>query len=117
MFVPAYLLIRTLRESIPTLRVTEAHPKALLHALKLPVWRPKNPTFSLNDSWQHIAAHFQLSGVAPETEHERDAVLAAVAAREGLSGRWKRNLATERSEQEFVLDDLLKGPVDYFWPS
>ena len=117
MFVPAYMLIAELREVHKAVPVTEAHPKALLHALGLPVWRPTLEYDLFSESWKTIARAFSLEGVPPSNEHERDAIVAAVCAREGYLGRWTVNLALERPSDEFALDNLLNGQVDYFWPS
>jgi hypothetical protein len=52
--------------------ITEAHPKAVLR-------------FDL-DNWDKVQKYFKLKGDTPLSERERDAVLAAVAAREGMTG-------------------------------
>jgi hypothetical protein len=116
MFVPAYLLIRDLRERFPEIRITEAHPKALLHALRLPVSRPRHDEAHFRAGWTTIADLFGLTGAQPRNEHERDAIVAALSAREGYSGRWPTDFARLRASGELALDDLFRGPVNYFWP-
>jgi predicted nuclease with RNAse H fold len=77
--VQGHMLIARARHLYPRLKITEAHPKAIVKALKL-------------NSWQIIARQFALKGSEPNTEHEQDAVLSAIAAREGFLGRWKIDL-------------------------
>jgi predicted nuclease with RNAse H fold len=101
--VQGHMLIARARTLYPSLQITEAHPKAIIMALKL-------------DSWQSIANKFALKGQNPPTEHERDAVLAAIAAREGFSGRWKRDLGTDRSASEQNPAELWFGKIHYWWP-
>jgi hypothetical protein len=88
------------------LPITEAHPKALLRALGL------NET----NSWPKLAERFSLKGDLPATEHERDAVLAAVAAREGFLKRWHRNLASDRFPSEQDPAKVPHAPIVYWWP-
>ena len=100
--VQGHMLAVRARENSPKLPITEAHPKALLKALKL-------------RSWNEISKAFSLQGSRPN-EHERDAVLAAVAAREGFCGRWKIDLAQTRDAREQDTSKLAFGNVNYWWP-
>ena len=95
-------LIARIREHFPAVRVTEVHPKALLIAMGL--------------SWIEFAARFS---VHPQhnSEHERDAIISAVAAREGFDGRWTRDLSTERLPSEQEPSEYWLNPVHYFWPN
>ena len=79
------LLASRLREAFPGLRITESHPKALLLALRL-------------DGVQFAARY----GIQTNwgNEHERDAAIAAVCAREGFEGRWPTDLAKQRDRSE-----------------
>jgi predicted nuclease with RNAse H fold len=77
-----------LREHHQGVPITEAHPKALLRFLGL----SRGP-----DKWAEVQKAFHLEGNVP-SDHERDAVLAAVAAREGMSGAWSRDLSVDRYE-------------------
>jgi predicted nuclease with RNAse H fold len=101
--VQGHMLIARARQLYPRLKITEAHPKAIIRALEL-------------DSWQKIASEFSLKGSEPSTEHERDAVLAAVAAREGFLGRWKKDLGLDRSPSEQDPAKLWFGEIHYWWP-
>jgi hypothetical protein len=50
------------------------------------------------------------------SEHECDAVLAAVAARNGVSRIWRHDLSLQRSESELDPKQMWFGEVNYFWP-
>jgi predicted nuclease with RNAse H fold len=107
------LLATALRRRWPELPITEAHPKALLKAQ----W----PDASKNGPpWEKIAERFRLDGREPsddERKDERDALLAAVAAREGSTGQWTRDLALcERLRGEQDPDAVPWRPVHYWWP-
>ena len=100
------MLAMLLRERYPDVRITEAHPKALLQFLYL------------NESkWEEVRKHFKLKGSALSSEHERDAVLAAVAAREGMTGVWSRDLSVDRCASELDPKRMWFGEVSYFWPN
>jgi predicted nuclease with RNAse H fold len=96
------LLAVRLRKIDPRIKICETHPKALLFVLKL-----------LKSPWPRIARCFGLHGDEPGN-HERDALLGAVAAREGFSHRWTIDFAKERDEGEF---DVTMEPVNYWWPA
>jgi hypothetical protein len=87
--------------------ITEAHPKAVLRFLGLPLDL---------DKWVEIQKHFDLKGNVPPSEHERDAVIAAVAARDGMRGVWSRDLSVKRCASELDPKQMWFGEVNYFWP-
>jgi hypothetical protein len=91
------------REHYADLPITEAHPKILIKALDL-------------YDWSAIAARFSLHDDEPHTIHQRDAVLAAVAAREGFSGNWTNDLSRDFHPRELNPQQMWLGPVHYFWP-
>ena len=95
------LLASRLREQFPALRITESHPKALLLALGL-------------DETQ-FAARFGIEA-RWGNEHERDAAIAAVCAREGFEGRWSTDLAKDRDRGEQNPHAYWLAPIAYFWP-
>ncbi len=98
------LFVALMRKQFPAVPVTESHPKALLKALKL-------------DGWPAAAARFAVRVSTPvENDDQRDAILGAIAAREGFEGRWTRDLSLDRltSEQDPV--NYWLGPVHYWWP-
>jgi len=88
--------------------VTEAHPKALLISLYGSQDAP--------DIWERFSSDFGLVG-SPSNEHERDAAVAAVCAREGHYGRWKLDLSCDRFPEEQDPERHWIGPVRYFWPN
>ncbi len=77
------LFAESLRQRYPGVRITEAHPKAVLLALQC----------SAADFFARFGFNITIGN-----EHERDALIAAIAAREGFSGRWSRDLVLERLE-------------------
>ena len=82
--------------------ITESHPKALLLALEL-----------------HDAAFARCFGIDNawgDDEHQRDAAIAAVCAREGCRGRWPVNLAEDRDALEQDPRSYWLAPVSYYWP-
>jgi predicted nuclease with RNAse H fold len=108
--IQGVLLATLLRGRFPQLPITESHPKALLKALKL-------ATKDRNAPWKTIAESFSLAGGEPQSEHERDALLGAVASREGSTGAWTCDLALRgrpRCEQDPAT--VPWGPVSYWWP-
>ena len=101
--VQGQMTVVRLRERIPQLAITEAHPKALLKATGV-------------DGWHSAVQKFNLASNAEPSEHERDALLAAVAAREGFCGRWQNDLARIRNASEQDPLRLPTGPIHYWWP-
>ena len=95
------MLAFRVREKFPGARVTESYPKALLRALRL-----DEPGF---------AAKFRIC-IAWRNEHERDALIAAVCAREGFEGRWATDLAVQRDDSEQDPRSYWLAPMRYFWP-
>ena len=92
------MLVSRVRERFPDTPVTESHPKALLKA----------GFKGLLTSIDHAA----------NNEHERDALLAAICARQGFDKRWNRDLAEDRwcEEQNPLSRCSWLGPVHYYWP-
>ena len=95
------LLASRIREEFPALRITESHPKALLLALGLDETQFAT-RFGIEARWRN--------------EHERDAAIAAVCAREGFEGRWPTDLAKQRARSEQNPRAYWLAPMAYFWP-
>ncbi len=91
------MLAFRVREMFPDTGITESHPKALLKALRL-----DNPGF---------AAKFGIC-ITRKNEHERDALIAAVCAREGFKRCWETDLFEDRDSSESCWLALMH----YFWP-
>ena len=101
--VGGVLLASRVREAFPKVPVTESHPKALLKALDLEKDGAFAQRFGVHDAWG-------------DDEHQRDAVIAAVCAREGCRGKWPVDLAEDRDESEQDPRSYWLAPVSYFWP-
>jgi predicted nuclease with RNAse H fold len=99
--VQGVMFVYRLREKFPGVPVTEAHPKAVAIAL---------------GGWDG-AAIAKLGLTNKMAEHERDAHMAAIAAREGFEGRWITDLSLERRPSEQDPKCYWLGPVSYFWPT
>jgi predicted nuclease with RNAse H fold len=100
--VQGVLFAESARQKFPGVPITEAHPKALLLALGL--------------GWSEFCSRFSIKGIA-ENEHRRDAVVSAVAAREGFEGRWPLDLSRERFGSEQDPSTYWLAPMKYFWPN
>jgi len=102
--VQGAMFVQRMREHFPGVAATETHPKAVLKALQL-------------KSWDDFTERFSLAvEIRGKQEHERDAIISAVAAREGFEQRWLNDLSTTRypSEQDPLTYWL--APIHYFWP-
>ncbi|MCL4215772.1 MAG: DUF429 domain-containing protein [Candidatus Hydrogenedentes bacterium] len=91
-----------IRELFPNAPITETHPKAVLNAFP-------------NDVWERFTALYELH-TKHVNEHERDAVIAAVAAREGFEGRWEGDLSKYLNANEQIPAEYWLKPIHYFWP-
>jgi hypothetical protein len=101
--IQGIMLAMVARKAFPTIPITESHPKALLKAMNI-------------GPWSEISGAFGLDGAEPRTEHERDALLGAVAAREGALGRWTIDLATRLGPSELDPKAVWFGEIHYWWP-
>ncbi|MCA9280328.1 MAG: DUF429 domain-containing protein [Phycisphaeraceae bacterium] len=99
--VQGVLLVDRVRKTFSTVNVTETHPKALLSAT--------------NVTWSAFCNQYGIE-CGDVSEHERDAVISAVAAREGFCGRWKNDLSLVRDPSESNPKSHWFAPVNYFWP-
>jgi len=100
--VQGVMFVYRARQRFPEVNVTETHPKALLTAL------------GLND-WNSFCSRFSVMAEI-ENVHERDAVISAVAAREGFERRWLNDLSVSRDESEQDPSGYWLAPIHYFWP-
>ena len=104
--IQGFLFAAELRQRFPNVSVTEAHPKLVLHA--------KEWLFAV------LASEFGLrvdSEIFDEANDDRrDAVIAALAAREGFSSNWTHDLADLRPLcGEQAAPDRALIPVSYWW--
>lgn len=102
--VQGAMFVYRIRELFPAVGVTESHPKALLKALKL------------KDEAAFLDHYGVRTDRSESNEHERDAIVAAVSAREGFEQRWTRDLSIERGSREQNPSTYWLAPVHYFWP-
>ena len=96
------MFVQRVREIFPAVPVTESHPKALLKVLT-------------KGDWKAFADRFALT-IAISNDHERDALIAAISAREGFQGRWPHDLSIERQPAEQDPNSYWLAPVHYYWP-
>jgi predicted nuclease with RNAse H fold len=102
--VQGAMFVQRVRELFPRLPVTETHPKALLVAM------------GMTDG-EAFRSHFSIQQDGAEgSEHERDAMISAVAAREGFEDRWARDLSVCRYPGEQDPSRYWLKPVHYYWP-
>jgi predicted nuclease with RNAse H fold len=95
------MFVQRMREKFPGVPVTETHPKAVMKT----------------ESWVALAERLGLKAKLEEMlEHERDATISALAAREGFEKRWTNDLSTERDPREQDPSSYWLAPVHYFWP-
>lgn len=102
--VQGAMFVQRVRQLFPGVPVTETHPKALLVALGMTDGDDFRRCFSV-----------QLDATE-ELEHERDALISAVAAREGFERRWTNDLSASRHESEQNPSQFWLSPIHYFWP-
>lgn len=101
--VQGFMFVQRIRELFPDVPVTETHPKALLAALKI----------DERDFYNRFLVQLEAGVVS---EHERDAVISAVAAREGFNRQWTTDLSVSRYPSEQDPSRFWLAPVHYFWP-
>jgi predicted nuclease with RNAse H fold len=99
------MFVMRIREVFSEVNITETHPKAVLVALGRESW---------NVHFGSINTKLTLDS---RPDHERDAVISAVAAREGFEGRWEKDLAGDRQVSEQNPSTHWLAPVHYFWPA
>jgi len=83
--------------------ITESHPKAFLKAF-------------YSDNWDGFATRYEIPDGCWRNEHERDAIIAGVCAREGFKCRWKADLSEDRYCTEQNPKSYWLSPIYYFWP-
>ena len=102
--IQGMMFVHRMREKFPGVPVTETHPKALMDTLG-------------TNTWVAFAERFGLKATLDENQqHERDAAMSALAAREGFEKRWAIDLSTRRDEREQDPASYWLAPVHYFWP-
>lgn len=115
------MLAFRIRNKYPEIHITESHPKALLRAFD-----SKNSEElqearicileALDLCAKDVLNEFPTSGKRFRNDHERDAIIAAVCAREGFSSSWSTDLACDRYCKEQSPGQYWLKPMHYFWP-
>jgi predicted nuclease with RNAse H fold len=96
------MFVQRMRELYAGVPVTESHPKTLLKAVA-------------TGSWKRFSGQHRLAA-KPPTEHTRDALIAAVSARESFMCRWTHDLSATRLPGEQDPMAYWLAPVHYYWP-
>ena len=65
--------------------------------------------------WELFSNRFGLK-IINVKDHERDALIAAISAREGFQERWLHDLSIKRLPSEQDPYSYWLAPVHYFWP-
>ena len=102
--IQGVMFVARMREYFPKVRITETHPKALLKALGPDWWKKLFDELPTDVTLEMLP------------EHKRDAVISAVAAREGFEGRWTKDLSIDRYPSEQDPSNYWLASVHYFWP-
>lgn len=102
--VQGMMFVDQIRRRYPNIPVTESHPKAVLKAFSTMKWAE---LFFPLDTSIHLDT---------KPDHERDAIIAALCAREGFEKRWACDLSQVRDSNEQDPAQHWLGPVHYFWP-
>ena len=100
----AAMFVQRMREIFPAVPVTESHPKVLLSVLA-------------HGDWDAFADRFGLNKATGAGDDMRDALIAAVSAREGFQGRWSNDLSLNRLASEQDPSSYWLAPVHYYWPA
>jgi predicted nuclease with RNAse H fold len=102
--IQGVLFAHLLRRAYPAIGLTETHPKAVLEG-----WG--------HDRLQELLNGVQAGEMLNDTgNHKRDAVISAIAAREGFSENWKEDLSCDRPPNELNPSSEWLNPMHYFWP-
>ncbi|MDP2846604.1 MAG: hypothetical protein Q8O35_00270 [Humidesulfovibrio sp.] len=105
--VQGLMFVQRMRERFPSVNVTEVHPKALLKDKGEGYW---TSFFTEIGTRTPVAVH-------SDKDHERDALIAAIAARQGFCGHWQHDLALlDPLPGEQTPPERSLRPVHYFWP-
>jgi hypothetical protein len=99
------------RRRFPDVPITETHPKVLYWQL----CRQKYDYEHAKSQMDAVLARALGTPAAPVTEHEWDAGISALAALEGVAGRWTHDLhKLPVSAGQGVVAPC--GSTNYFWP-
>lgn len=100
----SHVFVQRMRKHFPGVGVTETHPKAVWKALKM------------KSGSAFVKRYAKRAEIRDDQEHENDAIISAVAAREGFEGRWPNDLGRARNPSEQDPSTFWLAPIHYFWP-
>ena len=102
-----------LKQFEPNIRITEAHPKVLFHALtgsKYNYAEERAEMDRLLSNW------FRVPNIKTESDHEWDALISAYSAYQGMIGNWTMDLHTPtQGESSKSVNPI--GKTHFYWPS
>ena len=101
------MLAVELRRRFPELPITEAHPGLLLRA--------RFPSVDERLRFDELKRCFRIHVDPGISDHERDAVIAALAAKKGFTQKWPRDLAVKRLPEEQNPTTYWLAPMHYWW--
>lgn len=101
------MLAVELRGRYPKLPITESHPGLFLRA-----W---GRCFDEKQRFDALKRGFKIHAEPGISDHERDAVIAALAAREGFTRNWTNDLALKRFPEEQDPTTYWLAPMHYWW--
>jgi hypothetical protein len=105
-------LLLAVRTARPEIFVTETHPKVVIYELT----GERYDFVGRRHFMDNLLARLLGAGVLARNEHEWDAALSALAALEGVAGRWRRNLhALPTLPGERIVEP--PGATHYCWPA
>jgi predicted nuclease with RNAse H fold len=102
--VQGAMFVQRMREEFPKVAVTETHPKAVWKAL------------GMKSGNAFVKRYGVRTDIRDDQEHECDAIISAVAAREAFEGRWTNDLGRTRYASEQDPSTYWLAPIHYFWP-
>ncbi|MEW6776429.1 MAG: hypothetical protein AB1405_09055 [Bdellovibrionota bacterium] len=100
-----------LKQIWPDIKLNETHPKVLYYAIAGKPYKFGEPLA------QWLSKQIGVTGLnikkKIKNEHEWDALISAWATRQGLDGKWNKDLMKSNGSQTLLFP---AGPATYFWP-
>ena len=109
------MLAFCIRQEFPGTPITETHPKAVLRARKFRIDLGPEPEPDFDAGARCFARQHKVLAFWKD-DHQRDAIVGSICAREGFEGRWTTDLAKRRCESEQNPFNYCLNPIHYFWP-
>ena len=109
------MLAHCIRQKFPGTPITETHPKAVLHAHEFDIDLGPGPKPDF-DAGARCFARQNNVFASWKDDHQRDATVGAICAREGFKKNWTTDLAKKRYPSEQDPCSYWLNPINYFWP-